>query len=184
MKKMKGLIESIQQAQSGDWDALCAIVEKLRNRIQSMADFYAMHCSEDAEDLTQEAWLGALEALRKVDTSIGDPQQFIIKHAKWRMLNFVKWNKRRQHEPLEELEEIDSSSYPAIQEPSLASMHLSQFVNQLNGKQRVLVNLLLAGNTWREAASKLGCTSANVAYHVRQIQKVYLRWIGSGGASL
>lgn len=186
---MKGLIDLIQQAQSGDWDALCALVEKLRSRIQNMSEYYAMRCCEDAKDLTQEAWLGTLEALKEVDTNIGDPDQFLIKRAKWRMLNFINWNKRRQHESLEELEEVDSSTCLAIQgqsepleqiEQSIALVDVSQFIKRLNDKQRALVCLLLAGHTWREAASKMGCTSANVAYHLRQIQKVYLRWIDNG----
>ena len=31
--------------------------------------------------------------------------------------------------------------------------------------------------TW-EAGSALGCTSANIAYHVRQIRRRYERWAG------
>lgn len=183
---MKEMIDLIQKAQGGDFKSLCAIIEELRSRIQSLANYYAKCGDQDPEDLFQEAWLGVLEALKEVDISIGEPQQYIIKRAKWRMLNFSKWNKRRQHESLEE---IDLACCPTVQEESeklnqleqsIAGVHLSQFFKRLNQKQRALVGLLLAGNTWREAASKLDCTSANVAYHVRQIQKVYLQWISSG----
>lgn len=166
--------ELIEKAQGGDWHALCDVVEKLKERIERMAEYYAAHCNEDSKDLTQEAWLGALEALKKVDINIGDPQQFLIKRAKWKMLDFTKWSKRRQHESLEE---IDPSEHPTIQQQSLAPMILSQFSTKLSHKQQLLVHLLLAGNTWREAAEKLGCTSANVAYHIRQIQRLYAHWI-------
>ena len=32
------------------------------------------------------------------------------------------------------------------------------------------------GLTWREAGSVLGCTSANVAYHMRRIRSQYAAW--------
>ncbi len=169
------MIDLIHRAQSGDWDAVCAIVEKMRERVERMAAFYAMRCGEDAGDLTQEAWLGALEALQEVDTSIGDPQQFLLKRAKWRMLDYVKWNKRRQHESLEDVEIF---THLPIQQEAVASALSTQFVSQLSDKQRELVTHLLAGDTWREAAAKLGCTSANVAYHVRKIQRAYVEWTG------
>ena len=38
---------------------------------------------------------------------------------------------------------------------------------------------LLAGFTWREAGDALGCTSANIAYHVRQIRRQYEAWSGA-----
>lgn len=171
------MIDLIQKAQSGDWDAVCAIVEKLRERVERMAAFYAMRCHEDAGDLTQEAWLGLLEALQEVDTSIGDPCQFLLKRAKWRMLDYVKWNKRRQHEPLEDVEIF---THLPIQQEAVASALSAQFVMRLSDKQRELVSHLLAGDTWREAAAKLGCTSANVAYHIRQIQRAYLQWADDG----
>ena len=40
-----------------------------------------------------------------------------------------------------------------------------------------------AGNSgwhWREAGRELGCTSANVAYHMRQIRRQYEAWSGAG----
>jgi len=35
---------------------------------------------------------------------------------------------------------------------------------------------LLRGLTWRETGHALGCTSANIAYHVRQIRRHYEVW--------
>jgi RNA polymerase sigma-70 factor (ECF subfamily) len=171
------MIDLIHKAQSGDWDAVCAIVEKMRERIERMAAYYAVRCGEDAGDLTQEAWLGMLEALQEVDTTIGDPQQYLLKRAKWRMLDYVKWNKRRQHESLEE---VETFHLPSIQHEAVASALSTQFVKRLSIKQQQLVSHLLAGDTWREAAAKMGCTSANVAYHVRQIQRAYVEWAGDG----
>jgi RNA polymerase sigma factor (sigma-70 family) len=164
--------ELIQNAQRGDWDAVCAIVDTLRERLTRMADFYAARCGEDAGDLLQESWLGALEALQDVDVSIGDPQQYLIKHAKWRMLDYIKWNRRRTHDSLDEI----ALDLPFVDHDAFTSAYTSQFLEQLNHKQQTLVRLLYDGNTWREAGVKLGCTSANVAYHVRQIQRAFAKW--------
>ena len=50
----------------------------------------------------------------------------------------------------------------------------------MNDRQRAILDCLLAGLTWREAGSVLGCTSANIAYHVRQIRRQYEEWAGDG----
>jgi DNA-directed RNA polymerase specialized sigma24 family protein len=34
----------------------------------------------------------------------------------------------------------------------------------------------MAGRTWREAGDALGCSSANVAYHMRRIRRRYAEW--------
>jgi hypothetical protein len=34
----------------------------------------------------------------------------------------------------------------------------------------------LLRETWREAGAALGCTSANVAYHMRHIRRRYDEW--------
>ncbi|MCC6446644.1 MAG: sigma-70 family RNA polymerase sigma factor [Armatimonadetes bacterium] len=169
------MIGLIEQAQRGDWDAKSAIVNKLQNRIERMARYYAARCREDMGDLVQEGWVSILDALQEVDISIGDPQQYLLKRAKWRMLDYIKWNRRRQHEPLED-ELLPETG--AIHQEVVASVFSSQFVRQLNSRQQALVGHLVAGDTWREAADKLGCTSSNVAYHVRQIQRAYVRWSG------
>jgi len=41
-----------------------------------------------------------------------------------------------------------------------------------------VLNCLLDGMTWREAGDALGCTSANIAYYVRQIKEEYRQWAG------
>jgi DNA-directed RNA polymerase specialized sigma24 family protein len=57
-------------------------------------------------------------------------------------------------------------------------MWVDDFAEQLKPTQRAILRYLLFGMTWREAGDGLGCSSANVAYHVRQIQRTYERWRG------
>jgi RNA polymerase sigma-70 factor (ECF subfamily) len=59
---------------------------------------------------------------------------------------------------------------------TLEAISLAGFCNQLQMTQRVVLHCLMRGLTWRETASVLGCTSANVAYHVRQIRRQYQTW--------
>src|SRR3989440_12233224 len=55
--------ELIRQAQRADTDAFCALAERYERRIYSLA-FHYCHDSEDAEDLSQEVWLKAYQAIR------------------------------------------------------------------------------------------------------------------------
>ena len=54
--------ELIRQAQRADSDAFCALAERYERRIYSLA-FHYCHDSEDAEDLSQEVWLRAYQAI-------------------------------------------------------------------------------------------------------------------------
>ncbi len=53
----------------------------------------------------------------------------------------------------------------------------AEFLSRLNTTQRRVLACLAAGLTWREAGRVLGCTSANVAYHVRRIRQQYEEWV-------
>src|SRR5437773_12011119 len=55
--------ELIRQAQRAETDAFCALAERYERRIYSLA-FHYCHDSEDAEDLSQEVWLKAYQAIR------------------------------------------------------------------------------------------------------------------------
>lgn len=165
--------ELIVKAQDGDMEAIDAIVSELKERIERMAKYYAVCCGEDAGDLRQEAWLGVLEALKHVDAQVGDPRHYLVRHAKWRLLDFVKWNKRRQHDTLEGADDIEPFD---IEATAIDSTYCEQFISRLNHRQQTLMRCLLSGYTWREAGAELGCTSANVAYYMRQIRQAYMHW--------
>ena len=52
----------------------------------------------------------------------------------------------------------------------------ADFADGLKATQRAVLRCLLDGLTWREAGHALGCSSANIAYHVRQIRRRYTDW--------
>jgi len=165
---------TIMQAKRGDPSATAALVEALRPRISRMAAHYARVCREDRDDLLQEAWAGLLEALPGVDPHIGCPEQYLIRYARWRLLDAIRRARCRRFDSLDE-ETSDPGAFSAL-ENAAAAVFASDFVHHLKATQRAVLACLLAGLTWREAGHALGCSSANIAYHVRQIRQQYEEW--------
>jgi RNA polymerase sigma-70 factor (ECF subfamily) len=133
-----------------------------------MARHYARCCQEDYDDLLGEAWFAVFDALGVTDVNIGQPEQYLLKRARWRILDYIKWARRRRcgDEPDEQHEEQSADVAPNI----VADALICQIAQALSQTQQVVLGRLLRGETWREVASHLGCSSANVAYHVKQIR--------------
>ena len=164
----------LEKAINGDTAATTRLVEQLRPRLEKMAIYYARRCGEDADDLLQEAWLGLLQVIPALNPRIGQPEQFLIKRARWRLLDAVKRARIRRCASLEE--DPDESQRGLTPDEGHSTAAASEFLSQLPGNHRTLVEHLLEGLTWREAGAALGCTSANVAYHMRQIRRRYHEW--------
>ena len=165
---------SIEWAIDGDPLAIETIIEALRPRIAKMAAYYARCCGEDADDLLQEAWIGLLEALPQLDLDIGVPEQYLIQCARWRLLDAIKRAKVRRCAQLEE-SVFENITRPNV-DVAVSAVWTSEFTGKLNSTQQAVLNCLLDGLTWREAGETLGCTSANIAYHVRRIRRHYAEW--------
>ena len=196
---MKNLM---QDAKCGDKAAQDRLRETLRPRMESMAGYYASRTGMDAADLLQEAWLAVFEALPTVDVTIGTPAQFLLKHARWQILDHIRWNKRRSHEMLDDTV-AESASFAAAggsalgagsawgaasSRPGTSDVETRLLVEALQAKlssrQQIILQGLLEGRTWRQIGDSLGCTSANIAYHVRGIRQAYGEMMGAGGVPL
>ena len=164
----------IELARTGDRTATSEVVDDLRPRITRMAAYYARRTGEDADDLLQEAWCGLLQAIREIDMSIGSPEQYLLQCARWRLLDAVKRARVRRCIPLDD--SVAENIQSPMHENTLGDTHAATFVDELQGTQRTILGYLIAGFTWREVGDALGCTSANVAYHVRQIRRRYEEW--------
>jgi RNA polymerase sigma-70 factor (ECF subfamily) len=136
----------------------------------------------DSADLLQEAWVAVFEALPTVDVTVGTPTQFLLKHARWQILDHIRWNKRRSHDALDEtfaetVEASDSTIGSGSVQPGTSDVETKMFVEdlerRLNARQRAVLQGLMEGHTWRQIGDSLGCTSANIAYHVRGIRQAY-----------
>lgn len=155
-----------------------------------MASYYARRSREDPDDLLQEAWLGLLEALRDLDTGIGSPEHYLVQHARWRLLDAVRRARLRRCDSLDrsasdhDAAEADSGAgAPEATQRCLefdTVSGIADFAAGLKATQRAVLHCLLAGLTWREAGHALGCSSANIAYHVRQIRRRYTDWNADG----
>lgn len=159
----------------GALDAAEALMTSVRPRLLRMAAYYAYTCQEDPDDLLQEGWAGVLAALPNLDIRIGDPQQYLLRYARWRMLDavrraFAQRHVLLEHDDLERLLTTDET------DEVLEQVTVAAFLQQLTPVQQGVVRCLLRGFTWREAGDVLGCSSANIAYHVRQIKDKYTRW--------
>ncbi len=145
------------------------VLDALETRMEKMAAYFGRQSGVDPDDLRQEAWLAVLEMLPMVDYSIGAPDQHLLKRARWRMLDVIRWQRRRQHLPLCD-DHLGSLCAPA----PASNADLGLLLDRLTIIQRRILRALLEGYTWREVGVAVGCTSANVAYHVRRIREIYL----------
>ena len=170
------------RARNGDAAAQDRLRETLRPRLESLAGYYASRTGMDAADLLQEAWVAVFEALPEVDITVGTPAQYLLKHARWQILDHIRWNKRRTHDALDEMPVETgemarnnfgtSPNWPSSDDVE-AGMLIENLERRLSQRQRAILQGLLAGRTWRQIGDSLGCTSANVAYHVRGIRQAY-----------
>src|SRR5947209_2496053 len=143
-----------------------AIVDALSTRIEKMAAYFGRTCGVDADDLRQEAWVAVFEMAPNLDRSIGSPEQHLLKRARWRILDTIRSHRRRQHLSLSEVQDLSYTE-------SWGDADLSELNARLTLTQRRILRALLEGYTWREVGALVGCTSANVAYHVRKIRGYY-----------
>jgi RNA polymerase sigma factor (sigma-70 family) len=178
------------RARSGDLVAQDRLRESLRPRLESLAGYYASRTGMDSADLLQEAWVAVFEALPTIDVTVGTPSQYLLKHARWQILDHIRWNKRRSHDKLDDMPfesreiaenhfGVASAALPATGDVE-AQMLVEDLEQRLNQRQRDILHGLMDGWTWRQIGDSLGCTSANVAYHVRGIRKAFTDLVGSG----
>ncbi len=159
----------IRRAQQGDETARGELVSRLWPRLVSMARHYARCWREDYEDLLGEGWCAVFSALGETDVEIGQPEHFLLERARWRMLDYAKWHRRRRSPSRHE--DHDPPAQTDVGVVVVERVLIAQLAEMLSDTQRVVLMRLLDGETWREVAAALGSSSANVAYHVRQIRK-------------
>jgi RNA polymerase sigma-70 factor (ECF subfamily) len=169
------MIHSLKRARDGDPSSKKKITDILRARLAKMAHHYARCTGEDADDLLQEAWVGLLEALSELNLEIGSPEHYLIRSARWRLLDSIKRAKVRRCLSLDEFD-YGLDCDPGGANTVLSSACAADFVAGLTDTQRAVLECLLCGLTWREAGDVLGCTSANIAYYVRQMRRKWEEW--------
>ena len=158
----------LERAERGDAPDHARLMESIQTRVEKMASYFGRRCGVDEDDLRQEAWLAVLEILPRLDHSVGAPEQHLLKRARWRILDTIRRQRRRQHVALDDVPPNMASYLDARSNVDLGALFARLTITQ----QRIL-RALMEGYTWREVGAIVGCTSANVAYHVRRIRNVY-----------
>jgi RNA polymerase sigma-70 factor (ECF subfamily) len=165
----------IGRAQGGDAEAFAALAGRYERRIYSLALYYS-HDAQDAEDLSQEAWL---RAFRAINTFKGES-------------SFYTWIRRitincfldRERAPFARLRSIlsqtdESLSHAPVQqnlERTLDEKILLQKVmgalGQLTPRQRLIFVLKhQEGMTYEEIARVVGCSTGTAKKAVARALK-------------
>ncbi|MFN3648300.1 MAG: sigma factor [Armatimonadota bacterium] len=161
----------IERAREGDSRAREQISELLRDRVLRTAGHYAALTGMDRDDLQQEMWLGMMLGLQQVDVNIGDPLCYLFLRGKWRLLEAIRRSQRERAESLEAGAAIPERK--SFEEDVFSRWLAGQLSTRLRGPQRDILHGLLQGCLQEELAQSLGCTAANVSYHVRKIREGY-----------
>jgi RNA polymerase sigma factor (sigma-70 family) len=148
-----------------------ALIHDLHARISRMASYYARCSGHDADDLLQDAWLCVLEAHRQYDPSAGAMRPWLVRRARWRMLDVIKHQRFRKGPTVD-----NSNELAAEWRGDNDGVEEREFIATLSPLQQRILLCLMNGWTWRDTGAKLGFTSANVAYHVREIRRRYELW--------
>jgi RNA polymerase sigma factor (sigma-70 family) len=161
--------ELIERSRYGHHEARDMLVMQLHPRVKRLARFYAYRSAHDADDLEQEIWVGVLTALKEVNTSIGDPVAYLMKHGRWRALEAVKRLHRHREEAIEPEDRRDPRGTP--ESAAVNTVLVEHLRSRLSPAQRDVLEGRLAGLSGEEMASQFGCTPANVSYHLRRIRE-------------
>lgn len=161
--------EIVEKAQMGCTVARTRLATVLRPRLMTMARYYSRKTWLDYEDLLQEAWVAVYEALPETKLNIGEPEEYLMRRARWAVLDYLKWSLRRQMEPLEDW--TPERQVAGAEGEVVARAAVERVAEGLSEMQRKVLGLMLAGDSCTDAAQTLGCTTANVSYHLGQVRR-------------
>ena len=161
---MKSLI---LKAQAGSPVAKESLVQFLSSRVESCSRYYARRSGIDADDLKQEMWVGVFAALERVDVSIGDPVQYLLVQGRFALLTSLR-GRRPEVAPLECEEQLADGE--CLERLVIEGQFAQAFVSSLDATASRIVGYLLKGHSRSDAARFLGCTPANVTYHLRRVE--------------
>jgi RNA polymerase sigma-70 factor, ECF subfamily len=159
--------ELIKRAQAKDTDAFCQLAALFERRIYSLALHYC-HDPQDAEDLSQEVWLKAYQAIGtfRQESSFYTWIRRITINC---FLNRQRTSFFRGRATTDELTEVHArNELPALQLPNVESTlhnrilfaHVMRALSQLTPRQRLIFLLKHhEGMTYEEIAVAVGCST-------------------------
>lgn len=145
---------------------------------------YAEH-----EDLVSESYIPMLKAIEDFDTSLGLTFSNLLKVYVRQHLNRLYNEATRQKrftgalpDSLDRLQEInkeggsETDSTFTVECEDISSFEFMELLSSLNlnDKEQVVVNVLMAGGTKGEVAKALKCTPATANYYFKSIRKKFV----------
>jgi RNA polymerase sigma-70 factor (ECF subfamily) len=162
----------ISRAQTGETDAFCELAKSYERRIYSLASHYCQN-AQDAEDLSQEVWLKAYQAL----SSFRFASSFYTWLRRITINTFLNhqralvFHRRGQETTIQFVTTESSGSEPQCggrdAEISMTNKVLIEKVNKalsgLSSRQRLIFLLKHhEGMTYEEIARAIGCSTGTV----------------------
>jgi RNA polymerase sigma-70 factor (ECF subfamily) len=176
--------ELIQRAKSADTEAFCLLAKGYERRIYLLA-FHYCHNPQDAEDLSQEVWLKAYQALRSFR---GESTFYtwlrkitincFLNHQRARRYN---WRGQKTDFRLLAVDSIESDEPVASTANAETTLHnkilaerVMQALSELTPSQRLIFLLKHhEGMTYEEIAKAVGCSTGTAKKSVsRAVRKL------------
>jgi RNA polymerase sigma-70 factor (ECF subfamily) len=143
----------IRRAQAQDTEAFCMLAERHARRIYLLAFHYCQN-AQDAEDLSQEVWLKAYQALAtfRSDSSFHTWLRRITINS---FLNHQRINSDRVQEPIDELEATDDETVYS----NALFRDVIEALADLTSSQRLMFLLRhYEGMSYEEIGNAMGCS--------------------------
>ncbi|MBN1552386.1 sigma-70 family RNA polymerase sigma factor [bacterium] len=163
--------ELVQRAGEGDVKARQELIELLTPRLEKIVRKYQWISGMDKDDLKQEVYMAVIEGLDRVDITIGSSSEYLLKFARWRLLDCLK--KILRHRCGENFETQESHVEDMCNVNAAMTAEMELLDNRMTEIQKQILHAVAAGYTWREIGDQMGFTAANVAHHLKQIRKIY-----------
>jgi DNA-directed RNA polymerase specialized sigma24 family protein len=152
-----------------------ATVERLSDRIGTVAHIIARDTGVDVDEAQQEVALAILESahgdggmrfLRQTDS-------YIVNRATWRARDAIRKVRRQQNRclPLEAAKTVAISGPEAI----VANLDVQTIIASLNGTLQRVAHGLMCGDRKQEVAAVMHVSPAAISYHVRRLRRA-LAW--------
>ena len=147
----------IKRAQAQDTDAFCMLAERHARRIYLLAFHYCQN-AQDAEDLSQEVWLKAYQAL----ASFRSDSSFYTWLRRITINSFLNHQRTKSDRAQEPIDELESNSYLGPDETVYSNVlfrTVMEALADLTSSQRLMFLLRhYEGMSYEEIGNAMGCS--------------------------
>ena len=171
--------ELVDAARKGDGEAFGTLVRRYQRRVYRIA-LHLLRDADDAEDVTQEAFVRAFAALDRFDGR-SQPFTWMYRIAVNLSLNAIRARKTRRKASTADdprVEELLVEDHKSAGNPSSAAARrqlavaLCEAIDSLTDTLRTtLVLILVDGLSHAEAAEVLGCPEGTIAWRIHEARR-------------